>query len=241
MKEIRIERSFSILVLGLTALVSSRCATLRSTSPGAVVVAPVALQPLFAACTPTDGSVQLSLIGGGRNIPGIEMVWSMPSDSEWDIQFNSVIGETQLEIQRRRSVFIVPGGQDISIERESSGALVVNDLRIPVLDTELPCILNGKWPVGWLNLTSTSRSSSGAKSIHRMVGGDNLRTFEIESTVSDGAHVIDSCTVIKWGGFLHLFRHSSRVCLKRWTGGYSVNMVGPSDYNIKWVTDHESR
>ena len=225
---------FIILFYGLL----NACASLHSYRPMSdSSEMPVAIQPLFSSCFPSDGAAQFNLKGKDKNISGVEIVWNTPAEETWDIQFNTLLGDTQMEMRKRAEKFEVLGRSDVQISRDNAGVLTVNGARLPLLDAELPCLLAGHWPVSWLKLMG-KRSQGGQSPLH-LIGGDSLRTFDLTASVSQGARTIDSCSVVEWGGFLGLFKHSSKVCIKRWSGGYSVSVDGPSSYFLKWSVENE--
>lgn len=226
------------LALVVLSFAMTSCVTHMERRGDETIVSQIAYQPLFSACSPTDGAALLSLKGGSINIAGLEMVWNIPNDATWDMQFNSPLGDTQMEVARRNGFFVAKGLKELELRRNSDGALMVGDITLPVLDHEFPCLVSGHWPASWLRILREVKGPKGQDL--RLAGDDGLRSLSLSAAIDPRAKSVNSCTDIRWGGFLGLFRHESRVCLKRWSSGYSVNIDGPSNYNLKWFFENDS-
>lgn len=197
---------------------------------------PVAVQPMFASCAPSDGEVQLSVQGKETNISGITVVWNIPDEQSWDIQFNSPMGDTRLALQRKNGQFSTVGDLQLSVGVDSIGFMMFNDHLLPLQDKELPCVLAGRWPVTWLDfLQRVDRSRTQFK----LYGHDDIRSIGISTSIGGDGRATDSCAVIQWGGFLGLFRHEAELCMKRSPGSFSAELKGPSQYIAKWSQSND--
>ncbi|MCX6125669.1 MAG: hypothetical protein NTV34_13125 [Proteobacteria bacterium] len=216
------------------------CVTTKFRSNETQVIHALALQPLFSACIPGDGSAQFSLVGAGKTVSGVELVWNFIKVDYWDVQFNSIIGETQLEMSRRKSLYETKGIAEIKLSHDSAGFLIVDERPIPLKEEEISCFLAGRWPVTWLTFLREASSGVSGKYLYR--GDDGMRGIVLTASVSPDARSLGSCAVIQWGGVLGVFRHKSQICLTRTSGGnYSAELLGPSDFQVKWWVENESK
>ncbi len=232
-------KSYHFHFLSLFLMLSS-CATFNqnTSSNFEEIVLPVAIQPLFSACTPTDGTAQFSANLDGSFINGLDLVWNIPSDNNWDIQLNTPAGDSQLEISKKSDSFSVSGDIKPDLKLDSQNRLYINGYMTPFFASEFPCLLAGNWPVKWLRfLRSTTGHSKSLKL--NFTGQDDGRDFAV-STESISQQRIQSCATIAWGGFLGFFKKSVKTCIVLTTGSYSVEIGGIKNYSIKWWTNHES-
>lgn len=192
---------------------------------------PIVIQPLFASCSPSDGEVQLAIEGETIHISSINAVWNIPNENSWEMQFNSPMGDTRLALHRKNGQFSTTGELKLAIDTDRRGFMTFNDHLLPLKDSELPCVLAGRWPVGWLQFLHKSESTAGKL---KLLGQDNVRSIDLLTTFGNDGRGVDSCAVIQWGGFLGLFKHSAELCLKRSPGAFNAELKGPSHYTAKW-------
>ena len=217
------------------------CATLSRVHEPASV--PVVFQPIFLNCSPMDRDAVLTVKKAESRVFSSNMVWSIPDYNSAEVQFNSVLGDTVFQVSRRLPQWQVTGPANLEITESISGVLSVNGFELPILGEEVGCILAGTWPAAWLQQLVLRGSSGRSLS---MSGVDHFRDFDVtmsiapqpQSTRSDD---IQSCAVLKWGGFLGLMRHKVTICREQTSEGLHVSLTGVNDYLIDWVIQNESR
>jgi len=201
---------------------------MSQTSPE-FTITPVAFQPLFSACVPTDGAAKLGVTTPKGSLRDLDMVWNVPDVLTWDVQFNNPLGESQLEIKRRKGVFSSMGSKTVNIHKDENSALVVDDLVLPILDSEFPCLLSGYWPASWLTiLRPVTETRLPQKTGFMLAGEDDQRRMSLTATIDQDAKHLDSCVEMQWGGFWIFFRRNSRICLQRTSSEYQVTIEGPA-------------
>lgn len=226
------------VVIGFIFIALSACSSFRSTVHEGVQPSdvPVAIQPMFASCSPSDGEVQMSVQGRDTHINGINVVWNIPDERTWEIQFNSPMGDTRLALQRKNGQFSTIGDIQLEVGVDSRGFIAFNDHLLPLQDNELPCVLAGRWPVTWLDfLQRVDRSRTQFK----LLGHDDVRTIGVTTSMDNDGGAAESCAVIQWGGFLGLFRHEAELCMKRSSGGFTAELKAPSNYIAKWSQSYD--
>lgn len=230
----------SIVLSIILALLNSSCATLsRYHEP---VRVPVVYQPIFLRCWPMDRNAIITVKRAGTRVFSSEMVWSIPDAQSSDIQFNSLLGDTVFQVSRRLPKWQLTGPQNLEISENIRGVLTVNGFEIPVLAEEVGCILAGTWPAEWLRQADIQDSVGGMVSIK---GADQLRDFDITMRMADQPQSnrsddIQSCAVLRWGGFLGLMRRQVTFCREQTAEGLQVSLTGVNDYVIDWVIHNES-
>lgn len=233
MEALRVSCCFkwSFLFLGVLGAVS--CSLSRSQMNEVVQLnaVPIAIQPLFASCSPSDGEVQLGIEGKNIHVTGISAVWNIPDERTWDIQFNSPMGDTRLALHRKNGQFSAVGDVQLTIDTDRRGFMTVNEHLLPLRDSELPCVLGGRWPVEWFQFLRKEQKSQGSL---KLAGQDDVRNIDLVTTFSNDGHGVESCAVIEWGGFLGLFKHSAELCIRRANGSFNAELKGPSHYIAKW-------
>lgn len=218
----------SFLVLGVTS-----CTIFHSRMNEVIQLneVPIAIQPFFASCSPSDGEVQLSIDGKSTHVSSINVVWNIPNERSWEMQFNTPMGDTRLALHRKNGAFSAEGDIQLAINTDQRGFVLVNEHQLPLKDSELPCVLGGKWPVQWLQFLRKSENAPGRLSLN---GYDDVRDIDIGTTYSNDGRVANSCAVIQWGGFLGMFKHSAELCIKRIPGSYQAELKAPANYTAKW-------
>lgn len=203
---------------------------------------PVVFQPLFLNCWPMDRDAVLTVKKAGARVFSSDMVWSVPDTNSAELQFNSILGETIFQITRQLPNWQVSGPQNLQISENIRGVLTINGFEIPILAEEVGCILAGTWPSLWLRQL-TLRESSGR--VLTMQGADDQRDFLITMRVLEQPNTnrpddIQSCAVLRWGGFLGFMRKKITFCREQTKDGLMVSLAGVNDYLIEWVIQNES-
>jgi len=218
----------------------SGCATLKRVHEPAHV--PVVFQPIFLNCSPMDRDAVLTVKKSGSRVFTSDMVWSIPDSNSAEIQFNSLLGDTVLHAQRRLPKWNVSGTGNLEISESIKGIVSINGFELPILGEEVGCILAGTWPSAWLRQLFLRDSTGSSLS---MVGADDFRDFEVAMTLahrpqSARSDDIQSCAMLKWGGFLGIMGHKVSICREQTSEGLRVSLSGINDYLIEWVIQNES-
>ena len=141
------------------------------------------------------------------------------------------MGDTRLALHRKNGLFSTTGDISLAIEADRRGFMKFNDHLLPLRDSELPCVLAGRWPVSWFQFLHKTESFAGRL---KLIGQDDVRSIDLLTTYANDGRGVDSCAVIQWGGFLGLFKHTAELCLKRASGTFNAELKGPSHYTAKW-------
>jgi hypothetical protein len=169
----------------------------------------------------------------------LDLVWNTPSESLWDLQLNTPAGDSRLEITRRHNTIVSSGDFTPIIMIDDQNKIIIEGHKTPILASELPCLLNGKWPMSWLKFLAPNSDRSGT-SYMSFEGDENGRHLALYVD-SNSNQKIQSCATMSWGGFWGLFKNSIKTCIVLSTGNYSVEITGIKNYSVKWWTDHESK
>jgi len=223
----------------INLLAASCVTTLKQRAPAAI---PIVFQPMFQNCWPADSDALLTVKKSGIRVFSSNMVWSIVDARNADIQFNSILGDTVFEVSRRMPSWNVVGPKGLKISENIQGIVSIDGFEIPILAEEIGCVLSGVWPSAWLQQLTLNSSSAGQVSLK---GQDVHRDFAITMKVdhapkANRADDIQSCTVLKWGGFLGVMRRKVTLCREQTGEGLLVSLTGVNDYLVEWVIQNES-
>jgi hypothetical protein len=226
-------------VVGGLILLLTTCATVPPPRIDGPI--PVVFLPLFTACAPVDHEASLVISKADSRVFSSAMVWSFPSDGRADIQFNSPLGDTVLQVSHDSNQWKVTGSVELSIVENSRGIMNVGGYDIPIKSDEIGCILSGGWPSNWLNSLSVTASNS---SVRQLTGSDDLRHIVVDISVSkDGGAFrsgnIKSRAMLEWGGIFGFFRHKITITRQQENGLVSMTMTGVNGYVAEWTIANE--
>jgi hypothetical protein len=216
------------------------CARTMVTSEPAPV--PVVFQSMFHSCEQSDGEALLRVIDVDAAEFSATVVWNFKPERLADIQVNSPLGDTLLEIHRKGRSWTRTGQGDFDIKESHSRVVSVGGYELPLQSDELSCVLAGFWPSHWL---TTLRISEHRGKFLRMIGRDDQRDIDVSLTLttagaSSQSGDIKSCAVLKWGGFLGFFRNEGSLCRDRMTDGVVMRLEGIGRYRVEWMIKDET-
>lgn len=228
---------FGRFLLVLIFLIS--CVTTRR--PSGPFSLPVVYQPLFNHCSPLDGDATLIVKKDDATLFSSAMVWTVNAQNDAEFQFNSPVGDTIFQLSRKNRRWMVSGSVDLSISENDHGVLMIDGHELPLLSEELGCVLSGAWPASWLSFLDLETRGSENLALRGQTGSReifvNLTLPGISSLTS--ASDTGTCAVIKWGGFLGLWRRTLNICREKIRSEVKMKMSGINNYEIDWDITHE--
>ena len=206
------------------------------------VSVPVIFQPMFHSCEESDGEAVLRLNDAQSVGLTSTIVWNFKSQRNANIQVNSQLGDTLMEINRSGHVWKVIGPRAIKINEDSTGIIDIEGYELPLRSHELACVMAGYWPAQWL---STLKIAEQGGSFLRLTGKDELRKIDVTISMRKSGEGfrsgdIKSCVVLKWGGIFGLFEHEGSVCRDQARGGVVMRLDGIGNYKVEWTISDES-
>ncbi len=203
---------------------------------------PVVFQSMFRDCEQSDGEATLRITAVDQTAFSASLVWNFRPQHVADIQMNSPLGDTLLEISGRGIHWTTKGPRSFTITETKSGVVAIDGYDLPLHSDELSCVIAGFWPAQWLSVLHISEQRG---RYLRMVGHDDLREIDVALTLLNAGESprlgdIKSCAVLKWGGFLGFFRKEGVLCRERIVDGVVMRLDGVGRYKVEWTIQDEA-
>jgi hypothetical protein len=233
---------FNSLIAILIPISSGLVGCVRSMQPVEPVSVPVVFQSVFQSCDQSDGEASLRVRELNNSGFSAMIIWKFLPQSVAEVQLNSMLGDSLMEIKRRGRNWAASGAYSFKISESDSGVLAIDGNELPLLSEEISCVLAGFWPANWL---SSLRVSEQRSAFLRLVGHEALRDVDVWLTLTKSAHSsestdIKSCAVLRWGGVLGFFRKESTICRERMADSIVMRLDGVGRYKVEWTIHDET-
>lgn len=192
----------------------------------------------FEKCTPTDGSINLTLTKK-ESVVFSEVVFDyiVSSKKEFKGHILNPLGGVEAKIYKDKSdtsFSWTPKGKfkklDLSLDKENF--LSLNDSFVGVKLSEIGCFLKYKWPKSWLKKFRLEKTK---ENYSEFIFDDQGREVILKYSKTDKAI---QCSRIKWSYFLGIYPKELLVCLDSKKQQGSIYLKDQFS-KLTWVAEDE--
>jgi hypothetical protein len=217
----------------LLAQILTACVT-GGGHPDEAVSVPALVQPQFQPCAPADGAVVLQAYEGETMLGSLEVEWIAKPGGDWEVEATNAVGLTMLKLSRKARVITV-GGQlkdrlpKISVSK--GGYLMLDDERVGLKASELPCLLGFRAPRPWLDNVMAVDNDEEDKTVLKVA--DPIRDITVTTRGMGGKGTGSVCSRLVWTRYMVI--HPEILWCRTLAARPEATLKGMDDYMLKWV------
>ena len=195
----------------------------------------------FHSCASGEGSVHMRLRKDGDYLGDINVEWFAATGKPFVYQVYEPLGRTVLSIQFDKAAHLLSvsgswasGLPPIAVDEE--GFLLLDQKRVGIKYSEIPCFLRYKFPMVWLSKVTGFSNNDDTL---RLYISDKSRSIILALKRSGPKTASTFCAKIEWKSYFGIVTSNYDLCYDD-SHRHKATVTGLGAYTLEWTDDEES-